>query len=62
MVLGIGLAGAIFTSFLSQGDPNLPSVLVPAVHAGLVFACGVALLAALISYARGDDRPKHQET
>jgi EmrB/QacA subfamily drug resistance transporter len=62
MVLGIGLAGAIFTSFLSHGDPNLPSVLVPAVHAGLVFACGVALLAALISYARGDDRPKHQET
>jgi EmrB/QacA subfamily drug resistance transporter len=42
MVLGIGLTGAIFTTFLSRGDPNLPSVLVPAVNAGFLFASGVA--------------------
>jgi EmrB/QacA subfamily drug resistance transporter len=58
MVLGIGLTGAIFTTFLSHGDPNLPGVLVPAVDAGFLFACGVALVAALASFARGDDRPK----
>jgi len=58
MVLGIGLTGAIFTTFLSRGDPNLPGVLVPAVGAGFLFASGVALLAAIASFARGDDRPK----
>jgi EmrB/QacA subfamily drug resistance transporter len=58
MVLGIGLTGAIFTTFLSRGDPNLPAVLVPAVNAGFLFASGVALLAALASFARGDDRPE----
>jgi EmrB/QacA subfamily drug resistance transporter len=59
MVLGIGLAGAIFTTFLSRGDPNSPAILVPAASAGFLFASGVALLAALVSFARGDDRPKH---
>ena len=59
MVLGIGLTGAIFTTLLSRGDPNAPSVLVPAASAGFLFASGVALLAALVSFARGDDRPKH---
>jgi EmrB/QacA subfamily drug resistance transporter len=58
MVLGIGLTGAIFTTFLSRGDPNLPGVLVPAVSAGFLFASGMALLAALASFARGDDRPR----
>jgi EmrB/QacA subfamily drug resistance transporter len=58
MVLGIGLAGAIFTTFLSRGDPHAPSVLVPAASAGFLFASGVALLAALVSFARGDDRPR----
>jgi MFS family permease len=62
MVLGIGLAGAIFTTFLSRGDPNRPNVLVPAISAGLLFACGVALSSAIISYARGDDRPKAKKT
>jgi EmrB/QacA subfamily drug resistance transporter len=57
MVLGIGLTGAIFTTYLSRGDANLPSVLVPAVNAGFLFTSGVALLAALASFARGDDRP-----
>jgi EmrB/QacA subfamily drug resistance transporter len=58
MVLGIGLAGAIFTTFLSRGDPTSPSVLVPAARAGFLFASGVALLAAVVSFARGDDRPR----
>jgi EmrB/QacA subfamily drug resistance transporter len=58
MVLGIGVAGAIFTTFLSRGDPNAPSVLVPAVSAGFLFASAAALLAAVVSFARGDDRPK----
>jgi EmrB/QacA subfamily drug resistance transporter len=62
MVLGIGLTGAIFTTFLSRGDPNLPAVLVPAVSAGFFFASGVALLAALASFARGDDRPTTQQS
>jgi len=57
MVLGIGLTGAIFTTILSRGSPGTPGALVPAVSAGLLFACGVALLSALSSYARGDDRP-----
>jgi EmrB/QacA subfamily drug resistance transporter len=61
MVLGIGLTGAIFTTFLSRGDPSLPSVLVPAVGAGFLFASGVALLAAATSFARGDDRPRNRE-
>jgi MFS family permease len=58
MVLGIGLAGAIFTTFLSRGDPTSPGVLVPAARAGFLFASGVALLAAVVSFARGDDRPR----
>ncbi|MEJ2598561.1 MAG: MFS transporter [Anaerolineales bacterium] len=62
MVLGIGLSGAIFTTFLSRGDPNAPSVLVPAVGAGFLVASGVALLAALASFARGDDRPTPSDT
>ncbi len=58
MVLGIGLTGAIFTTFLSRGDPNLPGVLVPAVSAGFLFASGMAIVAALASFARGDDKPR----
>ncbi len=57
MVLGIGLSGAIFTTFLGRGDPGAPSVLVPAIRAGFLFVSGVALLAAVLSFARGDDRP-----
>jgi EmrB/QacA subfamily drug resistance transporter len=60
MVLGIGLTGAIFTTLLSRGNPTAPAVLVPAVSAGFLFASGIALLAAIISYARGDDRPRHR--
>ncbi|MFN2195560.1 MAG: MFS transporter, partial [Anaerolineales bacterium] len=58
MVLGIGLTGAIFTTLLSRGDPTAAQVLVSAVSAGFLFASGIALLAALVSFARGDDRPR----
>jgi hypothetical protein len=58
MVLGIGLTGAIFTTFLSKGNPNDAATLVHAFDNGLLFASGVALLAAVTSFARGDDRPK----
>ncbi|MGD8402905.1 MAG: DHA2 family efflux MFS transporter permease subunit [Anaerolineales bacterium] len=58
MVLGIGLTGAIFTTFLSKGNPGDADTLVHAFNAGLLFASGVALLASIASFARGDDRPK----
>ncbi|MFL7870498.1 MAG: DHA2 family efflux MFS transporter permease subunit [Anaerolineales bacterium] len=58
MVLGIGLTGAIFTTFLSKGNPNDAATLVHAFDNGLLFASGVAMLAAITSFARGDDRPK----
>ena len=57
MVLGIGLTGAIFTTLLSRGNPGDASTLVHAFNAGLLFASGVALAAAVASFARGDDRP-----
>ena len=57
MVLGIGLTGAIFTTFLSKGNPGDAATLVHAFDNGLLFASGVALLAAVASFARGDDRP-----
>ena len=60
MVLGIGLTGAIFTTFLSQGDSNAATTLVHAFDAGMLFASGAALLAAVVSYLRGDDHPGMQ--
>jgi EmrB/QacA subfamily drug resistance transporter len=57
MVLGIGLTGAIFTTVLSKGNPSDANTLVHAFNAGLLFASSVALLAAVASFARGDDRP-----
>jgi EmrB/QacA subfamily drug resistance transporter len=58
MVLGIGLTGAIFTTFLNRGDPSAASTTVTAVAAGFRFVTLVALAAAVVSIARGDDRPK----
>ena len=58
MVLGIGLTGAIFTTVLSKGNPGGAATLVHAFNAGLTFASGVALLAAVASYARGNDSPR----
>jgi len=57
MVLGIGLTGAIFTTYLSRGNPDDAATLVHAFNAGLLFASGISLLAAVTSFARGDDRP-----
>jgi MFS family permease len=58
MVLGIGLTGAIFTTFLSLGNPKDPRIMIHAFDMGLRFACGLALLAAVVTSLRGDDRPK----
>jgi EmrB/QacA subfamily drug resistance transporter len=58
MVLGIGLTGAVFTTVLGQSETLLtPNSVVPASRAGFFFACCVALAAAGLSFARGDDRP-----
>jgi EmrB/QacA subfamily drug resistance transporter len=58
MVLGIGLTGAIFTTFLNRGDPHAAETLVTAVGAGFRFVTVVALAAAVVSVARGNDCPK----
>jgi EmrB/QacA subfamily drug resistance transporter len=58
MVLGVGLTGAVFTTMLGRGQSNDPMIIVHAVDAGLLFATGMALLAAIASFARGSDRPK----
>jgi EmrB/QacA subfamily drug resistance transporter len=57
MVMGVGLAGAIFTTMLSHGQSSDPVIMVRSVDAGFLFASGVAFLAALASVARGNDRP-----
>ena len=57
MVLGIGLTGAIFTTILSKDNPGGTDTLVHAFNVGLLFASGMALLAAVVSVTRGDDRP-----
>jgi EmrB/QacA subfamily drug resistance transporter len=57
MVLGVGLTGAVFTTMLAHGQNGNPVTLVNAVDAGLLFATGTALLAAIASFARGSDRP-----
>jgi EmrB/QacA subfamily drug resistance transporter len=57
MVLGVGLTGAVFTTMLARGQNNDPVILVQAVNAGLLFATGIAILAAISSFARGVDFP-----
>jgi len=57
MVLGIGLTGAIFTTILAHGNQSDSSVLVHAFDISLIFTSGVAILGAIISYGRGNDRP-----
>jgi sugar phosphate permease len=58
MVLGVGLTGAVFTTMLGRGQSGDPVTLVRAVDAGLLFAAGMAILAAIASFARGSDFPK----
>jgi EmrB/QacA subfamily drug resistance transporter len=58
MVLGVGLTGAVFTTMLARGLASNPTIIVAAVDAGMLFASVMAILAAVASFARGDDRPK----
>jgi len=58
MVLGIGLTGAIFTTVLDQNTTRGSGNLIHAFSSGLLFASGVALVAAIITFTRGNDRPK----
>jgi len=51
MVLGVGLAGAIFTSVMARATGN--NALFTAVHAGLLVGAGCAVVGALISSIRG---------
>ena len=60
MVLGIGLTGAIFTTILAHGNQGDLTVLVHAFDISLIFTSAVAILGAVISYARGNDRPAHK--
>jgi EmrB/QacA subfamily drug resistance transporter len=54
MVLGVGLAGAIFTTVLAHGQAGgSTTALFDAAHASFLVATGVATLATLISAARG---------
>jgi EmrB/QacA subfamily drug resistance transporter len=55
MVLGIGMAGAIFTTLTSSAAPD---ALFGAVHTGLLVAAGVALLSALVASVRGNGEKK----
>jgi EmrB/QacA subfamily drug resistance transporter len=59
MVLGIGLAGAIFTTHL---DENTPGALFQGAAAGLRAAAGIALLGALLSVVKDSsaDQPENQ--
>jgi EmrB/QacA subfamily drug resistance transporter len=56
MALGIGLAGAIFNTVLSMSGAVAQDGLVRAFDVSMLFVSGIALLAAAISFARGDDR------
>ena len=53
MVLGVGLAGAIFSSVTAQGGQN---ALFDAVHLGLLVGAGGAVAGALISSVRGKSK------
>jgi MFS family permease len=53
MVLGVGLAGAIFTTVLARGPAGDASSLFIAVRLSFVVAAGVAFLGAIVSAVRG---------
>ncbi len=50
MVLGIGISGAILTSYIARGGNSAIS---PAVETGFLVGCGVAICAAIASGLRG---------
>jgi EmrB/QacA subfamily drug resistance transporter len=53
MVLGIGLAGAIFTTVLASGPAGDPASLFAAVRLSFLVAAGVAFLGAAVAALRG---------
>jgi EmrB/QacA subfamily drug resistance transporter len=53
MVLGVGLAGAIFTTVVARGLAGDPASLFTAVRLSFVVAAGVGFLGAVVSAARG---------
>ena len=54
MVLGVGIAGAILTTILAGGSaPSGSAALVAAMRAVMLTACGIAVLGAFVSAARG---------
>ncbi len=56
MVLGVGLAGAILTSFTAlRGDVALFT----AISTGFVVASGLALVGAMVSSVRGNTQPQN---
>jgi hypothetical protein len=57
MALGIGLTGAIFNTLLGPSGGADRAILVHAFDVSMVFASGVAVLAAGVSFSRGNDRP-----
>ncbi|MBN1412306.1 MAG: MFS transporter [Spirochaetales bacterium] len=50
MVLGVGLAGAVFSSITSKGGPEQ---LFPAIHVSFLVAGGIAAAGAIVSFIRG---------
>ena len=54
MVLGIGLAGAIFTTVLAHGTSRDPSALFQATQVSFMAASGVTLMGIITSAARGN--------
>jgi MFS family permease len=56
MVLGVGIAGAVLTTFLTRGEASgAAEALFSGVQAGFLVASGVALLGAVISIIRGPE-------
>jgi MFS family permease len=53
MVLGVGLAGAIFTTVLAQSQPGSATGLFEATRISFLVASGIAVLGALTSAIRG---------
>jgi MFS family permease len=62
MVLGVGIAGAVLTTFLTRGEASgEAAALFRGVQAGFLVASGVALLGAAISAIRGPEPQKLPE-
>ena len=53
MVLGVGLAGAIFTTVIARGSAGDASMLFTAIRLSFAVAAGVAFLGAAVAALRG---------